>query len=66
MEPCLGCRLPMKGGLCIGIMPYCRVFTGIGYNGTDGYYMPLRIVPMIPPTKEARLKLVVYGSELEE
>lgn len=57
---------PEEEGQIQAVMPYCRVFTGIGYNGADGYYMPLRIVPMIPPTKEARLKLVVYGSELEE
>lgn len=36
-------------------MPYCRVFTGIGYNGADGYYLPIQVIPLV--TDEGKIQL---------
>jgi hypothetical protein len=55
--------IPNEAGQLELQMPLCRVFTGIGHNGTDGYYMPLTIVPMIPGTG-TRLILKEYVEEV--
>lgn len=54
--------VPNEAGQLELEMPFCRVFTGLGYNGTDGYYMPLTIIPMIPTTG-SRLTLKEYVEE---
>ena len=57
--------IPNEAGQLELEMPFCRVFTGLGYNGTDGYYMPLTIIPMIPTTG-SRLTLKEYVEEVVE
>lgn len=56
--------VPNEAGQLELEMPFCRVFTGLGYNGTDGYYMPLTIIPMIPTTG-SRLTLKEHVVEEE-